>query len=525
VVSYSTGFREPGHEVVGFSGERNRLVAFQSPQPPRRGYGYHPNYQAIQASPLIFYDWGTGSLTISARSLYYHASNASSSYIEQGADGVWPNLAWDMALAGRRTAVDTVEYLYTSEMSQPLPQRFINARFEVYGNVSHRMGVQSELGAVAIDAPHSQMKSFGGPVEFARKYAEKLQGSGVDVVAMYHDTWQAVPITVDDAYRLDENHDCNPQLKAACKIIREAGYHPGLWFRPEFTKTSLPAALSERIPTAEAYYGYAWAHYPEVADLLHRRGISLFREHPRWARLREDGALPFGTPYQWVPMSLAGDWWNRIIWPSLDMTARLGFDRVLVDGGFGGMQGVDYTPMHLGRAGGAVAVQPYWWRFWRTLNYLGIRMFGECTVGFKGGNVVAGGPGDELYAWMFQMGWYIGAQQAMQSPDQTHRLYQLYNGCVAGSGSAAIRRYARRFHETHPAPDWIELKDLRQLDLVELTVKPGDSSVPGVGARPAAHDSLKLRVRPWTWTDVVWHYDDGTSVVYPAYEKVDWSRQ
>jgi len=31
--------------------------------------------------------------------------------------------------------------------------------------------------------------------------------------------------------------------------------------------------------------------------------------------------------------------------------------------------------------------------------------------------------------------------------------------------------------------------------------------------------------RPWTWGDIVWHYDDGTSVVYPAYDKIDWTKE
>ncbi len=525
VVSYSTGFREPGHEIVDFSGDKNRQVIFQSPKPPRQGYGYHPDHDCLQASPLIFYDWGTGCLTIAARSLYYHCANMSSSYIEQGADGVWPNLAWDLAAAGKRTAVDTVEYLYTADAAQPLPQRFLSARFEAYGDVSRRMGVQSELGAVAMDAPHSQMKPAGGPTEFARKYLEKVKGTGIDVVAMYHDTWQAVPITVDDAYRLDENHDCNPQLKRMCKMFREAGFHPGLWFRPEFTKTSLPAALSERIPTAEVYYGYDMAHYPEVVDLLQRRGIPLFRDNPTWSRLRRDGTYPYETSYQWVPMSMTGDWWNRIIWPSLDMTSRLGFDRVLVDGGFGGMQGVDYTPMHLGRANGAVALQPYWWRFWRTLHHVGIRAFGECTMGWKGGNVSAGGKTDELYPWMFHLGWYIGQDGAFQAPEPAHRLFQLYNSLRADAGNSAVRRYARKFYESHRAPDWIELRDLRQLGPVELTVKVGDSPVAGGETRSTRDATVKLQARPWTWSDVVWHYDDGTTTVYPAYERVDWSKQ
>ena len=525
VVSYSTGFREPGHEIVDFSGEKNRQVVFQSPKPPRKGYGYHPDHDCLQASPLIFYDWGKGSLTISARSLYYHCANSSSSYIEQGADGVWPNLAWDMALAGKRTAVDTVDYLYTAEMDQPLPQRFINSRFEVYGDVSRRMGVQSELGAVAMVAPHWQIKSSGGPEEFARQQIEQLKSKAVDVLAMYHDTWQAVPYTVDDAYRLDENYDCNPHLKAMCGLIKQAGYHPGLWFRPEFIKTSVPAALSERIPTANIYYGYANASYPDVTKLLQSRGIPLFREHPMWARLRRDGSYPYETSYQWIPMSLAGDWWNRVIWPALNMTAKLGFERVLVDGGFGGMQGVDYTPMHLGKAEGAVAAQPYWWRFWRTLEFLGIRIYGECTVGWKGGNVVAGGPADEYYPWMFQMGWYIGCQKALQSPEQTHRLYQLYNSTGGESGTPAVRRYARKFFEAHRAPEWIELRDLRQLDPVAVASPIGESPVAGVGTRTTEQENVKIQVRPWTWSDAVWHFEDGTSAVYPCYEKINWNTE
>ena len=44
--------------------------------------------------------------------------------------------------------------------------------------------------------PHWQIKPAGGPTEFARQYAVETAGTGVDVLAMYHDTWQAVPIAV-----------------------------------------------------------------------------------------------------------------------------------------------------------------------------------------------------------------------------------------------------------------------------------------------------------------------------------------
>lgn len=525
VVSYSTGFREPGREIVDFSGGRNRQVIFQSPKPARRGAGYHPNHDCLQASPLIFYDWGTGGLTIAARSLYYHCSNNSASYVEQGADGVWPNLAWDLAVAGKRTAVDTIEYLYTSDVAQPLPQRFINARFEAYSSVSRRMGVQDELGAVAMDTPHSQIEGDGGPLPFAEKYIRKLAGSGIDVVAMYHDAWHAVPITVDDAYRLDERHDSNPLLKAMCDKFRAAGLASGFWFRPEFTKTSLPNALSESIPTARTYYGYDMAKYPNVVRLLNQRGIPLFRQNTNWVRRRRDGSWPKDTPYQWVPMSLATGWWDRIMWPTLRMSAKLGFRRVLVDGGFGGLQGVDYTPMLNGDAAGAVACQPYWWRMWRTMHLLGVRMFGECTVGWKGGNVSVGGAGDEHYAWMFQMGWYVCGRHSPRTPQFAHRLYQLYNSNRGDMGSAAVRRYAKRFHARNRPPDWIELKGLRQGEPVELTAAAGDTAAADRGTSTPGKGARKVSVRPWTWTDVVWHYNDGTSVVYPAYSKIDWAKE
>ena len=103
VKSYSSGFRGPSNEIIDFSPNKNVQVCFQFAKAPRRGYIYHPNQDCLQAQPLIFYDWGKGSLTIAARSLYYHCANDSSSYIEQGADGVWPNLAWDLTIAGRRT--------------------------------------------------------------------------------------------------------------------------------------------------------------------------------------------------------------------------------------------------------------------------------------------------------------------------------------------------------------------------------------------------------------------------------------
>jgi len=527
-VSYNTGFRQPGREIVHFSGDRNRRVYFQSPKPPRRGSGYHPNQDCLQAQPLIFYEWPTGSLTITARSLYYHCANNAASYVEQGADGVWPSLAWDIGAAGRRVAVDTVEHLHTADRSQPLPQRYLNARCEVLSDVSRRMGVQSELAATNVTGTHWGAKRDGGPQAHAEKWVKSLQRSPCDGFFNYHEFWHAVPITVDDAYRLDERHDCNPHMRAMCQRLREAGMSPGFWFRPEFTKCSLPMALSNRIPTADTYYGYANAYYPDVAKLLAERGIPLFRQNPQWVRRQRDGSWPVGTPYQWVPMSMASGWWDRMMWPTLWMSRKLGFGWLLMDGGFGGLQGVDYAPMLSGEAEQAVPCQPYWWRMFRTMHHLGIKNYGECTVGWKAGFTNLLGEGDEHYLWMFSFS-SIWGRLKEPTPEHVHKIFQLYNGYPMAEPwqreapeITQVRLYARDFYRKHRAPDWLELKDLRQGGPATTPTKAKDPPVAGGPSRAPEKGAPTETIRPWTWDDVVWHYDDGTSVVYPAYGEIDW---
>ncbi|MBM4036269.1 MAG: hypothetical protein FJ291_31420 [Planctomycetes bacterium] len=525
VVSYNTGFREPGREIVDFSGDRNRQVYFQGPKPPRRAGGYHPSQDCLQAQPLIFYDWPTGSLTITARSLYYHAANNSASYPEQGADGVWPSLAWDLGQAGKRVAVDTIEYLYTADKSQPLPQRYLNARAETLAAVSERMGVQDTLAATNVTGTHWGAKGDGGPAPHAEKWVKALHGSPCDGFFNYHEFWHAVPITVDDAYRLDATHDCNPQMKAMCDRLQAAGLNPGFWFRPEFVKTALPTALSDRIPTARAYYGYDGCHYPDVPALLAERGIPLFRENTQWVRRQRDGAWPVNTPYQWVPMSLATGWWDRIMWPTLAMSRKLGFGWLLMDGGFGGLSGVDYAPMLNGETDSAVPCQPFWWRMFRSMHHIGMKNYGECTVGWKAGFTNLVGEGDEHFLWMFSFSSIWG--RAPKTAEQVHKVYQLYNGLPMpnpwekeAADIAPVRRFACDFYRRHRPPDWIELRDLRQGEPVTLRAKPKDSPAAGIPTRIDDKDSPAETVRPWTWTDAIWHYADGTSVAYPALDKL-----
>ena len=320
---------------------------------------------------------------------------------------------------------------------------------------------------------------------------------------------------------LDEQYDCNPAIKAMCDKLKAAGIRPGFWFRPEFVKTSIVNALSDRIPTAETYYGYREAKYPDVVKLLNERGIPIVRQNPQWVRLRRDGTWPYNTPYQWVPMSMATDWWDKMMWPTLVMSRKLGFDWVLQDGGFGGLAGVEYAPMLAGNAPGAVASQPYWWRMFRSMHCLGIDHIGECTLGWKGADCVTPGEGDEYYLWMLH-GAVIYGNRNLASPQMVHKLHQLYNcNHMNVADPVSVIRYARAFYEAHRAPHWIELVNPQQGKPVEVTVKVADSPVAGGPTRISEDNVVKFTVRPWTWTDVIWHYDDGTQAVYPAYEKID----
>ena len=467
VFSYSTGFRSPGREIVDFSGPANRTVSFGSPgRPPRVGSMYHPNANSLQASPLIFYDWDRpdvrGSMLITARSLYYNCANASASCIEQGADGVWPNLAWDLARPGVRTYVDTVEYLYASKPEQPLPQRFVNARFWAYSNVSRRMGVQDRIAVVSdLWESYGGVKDSGGPHAYAKHYLEQVGNLGVDTVNVPFDLWVSVPIAADDDWRTDPAYRDNADISAMCRMFKDAGFKVGYWLRPEFLTTSIGSALSETIPSLPGdFFGLVLCTYPSSIEKLNQRGIPEFRENPDWARRQLDGSWPVKTPYEWVPMSLASGWHDRIMWPALKTTAEMGFSCVMIDGGFGGMQGVDYSPMLAGRADAALPMQPFWWRFWRTMEHVGIRASGECTTGWCGGNVAVGGPGDEHYAWMFQAGWY---REKPATPRFLHQLYQLYNGTEFRPGDELlpVRRFAIEFNRKHPdPPDWVELVGL-----------------------------------------------------------------
>jgi hypothetical protein len=127
------------------------------------------------------------------------------------------------------------------------------------------------------------------------------------------------------------------------------------------------------------------------------------------------------------------------------------------------------------------------------------------------------------------MGWY---REKGVAPEFLHRLHQLYNGTEFGRDQesrgelAPVRRYAVEFNrKNRRPPDWIELVDLRRADEIEITI-PGReiAGTSGQGESETEPD-VTIKVRPWIWSDAIWHYNDGTNVVYRAYDKIDWENQ
>jgi len=215
------------------------------------------------------------------------------------------------------------------------------------------------------------------------------------------------------------------------------------------------------------------------------------------------------------------------------MSKKLGFDYLLLDGGFAGMQGVYYGPMLAGKTGTAVPAQPYWWRLFRSMHYLDIGLFGECTTGWVG-NTSNAKDEDKNYLWMFSLGTIWGSSALRDNPETLHKIHQLYNGLprngmprLQPSNTDPVRRYARKFYAQHAVPEWIELKNLRMGEPLEISVAIGRAPISGEDslADTDVGETTQRTIRPWVWDDVVWHYSDGTSVVYPAYDQIDWNAE
>jgi hypothetical protein len=232
--------------------------------------------------------------------------------------------------------------------------------------------------------------------------------------------------------------------------------------RPEFVKTPRANIFSDGFYTP--YYGYNNQVLPPLLPLLEKRGLPLIRSHPEWIRKGRDGSYPAVANYHWTPMSMTGGWLDQLVWNTFRMSAELGCGTVFFDGGFGGMNGVDYTSGH------AVPAQPYWWRLFRLVKEAGLDLYGECGVGW-GGAYDFGPVGMEAET----MPWWF-ANGSINPPDWTgktnsaalrHRLHQVYCAVDMASAPDAEEHYRATkffsaFLRTHGHPDRIVLKSLRR---------------------------------------------------------------
>jgi len=290
----------------------------------------------------------------------------------------------------------------------------------------------------------------------------------------------------------NENAAPNQMLSAYVAALRKQGLQSGFWFRPETVMAPRGALLSERFSTT--YGAYAIQTIPPAVPLLEERGIPLIRDNTDWIRRCRGGLYPdelgSTTAYNWTPMSLKGGWYYNVVHPTFKMAQKLGFTSVFLDGGFGGMTGVEYID------GRAVAMQPYYNRLLRTASHFGLAAIGECGIG--AGVLFCFGPsGPERLghiAWMFAG---CPVMQAEPPSEQWfHRLHQLYTMPFESithreyDGAPRANLFAREFRARYGHPRRIILDGLRLSE-------PGDDN------------------SRWEYDRVFWELPDGTKVEYP----------
>ena len=219
----------------------------------------------------------------------------------------------------------------------------------------------------------------------------------------------------------------------------------------------------------------------------------MVRNNPKWIRVGRDGSHPSRTPYNWVPMSFTQEgWYNEVVYKNLVMMKKLGYTDVFQDGAFGCLAEIDYT------GGKAHPVQPYYWRYFRDIYRLGMRVNGECLIGWGNNTVGQINKEDMNHLWAYTHGIHRGNRAGNVidwfTPEMQHQTYQLYIGTYINLESAQkhgdVARYVRKFLQDNGHPDRVFLEGLRQEN------------------------------EKWIWDKVWWEYNDGKRVQYPNYEEI-----
>jgi len=538
VTSIGIRWGQPNREIVAWTKGGDHSSGGRS---ARSGRGYHPDGNTLQTEPFLLYEWPArpdrkaGSLILSAQRLYFSVSRANCDYLKFGVDGIWPNFAVDVAGLSGRSLIETFEYLYCSEPKAGDPGHYCNARMQFGRRISEHYQLQAGFVGTAfaqcggLDGP---IQKAGGSLEKAGELIAREYGDfGVDAVEFDFTTWFSSPYTVPVEYRLDENHGVNPQIAGFSRALRARGIRPSFWMRPEFVKTSPQNAFS-REGFVTRYWGYDQQKFPPATERNATLALPEIREHPQWVRCGRNGEFPQGAPYNWVPMSLASGWWDEMMWPMLRMSSKLGMQAVFVDGGFGALGGVDYRPMLNKTRDTAVPNQPYWWRFWQQAHLLGLPVYGECMVGWGGGNDFGVADITDLqFPWIYTLSSINSATTPGYrpiAPRFRHAVYQVYgtidvSGHLGGEVEPENQRKLIAFHgqflAKHGEPAALHFVNLRKGKPVTLSLKTGSALVAGEAEKVPATEKIEV-VEPWLYDGVMWRYTDGREIRYPRYEDI-----
>ena len=467
---------------------------------PRSTAGFHPSDPAVQVMPFLLAQFPKGTLILAPRRYYYSTTYALTNYAEQGKDGLWPNYTIDADASGKRTSIETFEYLWTADNSLSMPQKFIDATFHYRRNLADLYSLKRNLTSVSYAwdnwGPGAEAiagKTFAESLGVLRKWgddtAARAKEVGADIIGGAHELWTSSPYTVGDEVRLNPQAPVNRAIADMVAAFHKRGVNWGYWVRPEFIKQALPTVMSTHFYTQ--YYGYVRQLFPPALPLVEDHGLKLVREHPGWIRLGKNGAHPIRTPYNWTPASLTTKgWYEEVMYKDLVMMKKLGYDSAFQDGGGTNLAGVDYTSGH------ARANMPYYWRFYQDMAQLGMDLNGECPSGWGNNTLPVPSREDLKELWAFTHSIYRGNLESpfpWYTPEMRYRSNQLYIGSYMNMRSsaehAAVARFAQKFIQDNGHPDRVVLDGLRWDDAQGQ----------------------------WVWDRVFWEYQDGHRVQFPNY--------
>jgi len=477
------------YRAHSWAGPRAEIVAWKAGESMsengkvRDAGNFHPTEQCLQTHPFVFIDHPKATVIVAPRRQYYCTVYRCTNYAQHGHDGIWPNFLIDLAGSRGPLAVDTFEYLYSADRALQTPQRYLDARFYFFRRMAALYDLPPYLPSATCAS--TLYLSREDPLAEAKSMAEGCGAQGTDLFVFYHPLWLSASYAMDEDYLTNPKLPENKVISNITAAFAEKGAKVSYWVRPEFVKSPRANILSDRFFTP--YYGYGNQAVPPLVPLLERRGLPMIRSHMEWLRKGRDGSYPAVANYHWTPMSMAGGWLDQLVWNTFRMSAQLGCRTVFFDGGFGGMNGVDYTPGH------AVPMQPYWWRLFRLVKEAGLDLYGECGVSWGGGYDF--GPIGKEFT---EMPWWF-ANGTINPPDTPvaegaiaprHRLYQVYCAVDMGISPKAVEdhlatKFMVNFLRTNGHPDRVVLKNLRNED------------------------------GKWVYDGVDWEYADGRRVEYP----------